>query len=573
MAPERFGVGNPSNKYGKPSDIWSLGIVVFELATGSLPKQKKHATLIEDGLWSPPRLPRNQNLNVVDNLNLVVDGNTSSNQSSKRNSIILGSAGSNRNSISSSRNSNSSNNSCNSRLSRNSEASCIGDSIRSVQGKIDDVAIAAAGEDSSSLVHDVGTNSLVVEADTMQDSSIVTKNMNSASNSNSRVGTPEVEQPTSDEGGVHCESEHQSEQPKEVPNSKRKISAKDSLIRRLSAISENSDADVESQTQSHSQSQSATVTKQSQSVNPSPTENNNSFESSGTVSATNNDIHFHMSVLDEDDSQNLSGVSGATSNSNSNSTQPTPAGSSIPGSTITVSGGQSCITTRSNSLNISNVSPNESQCFPSMTTPSFAKDTLSKSINRSVNSSMNHSNSISTRAPSSCTSNNSKMMLSTSLKSSFSDRVKNATTTEACTQTSLSPQEDRNISTKTSTTTPAATNNNSTSSSEKLNKKNNRKNIKSPLLKLKLPHTRNYSSELCDFVECCLQRNPKDRSTAFDLQLHPFILKYLETNQDEVKEFLRLVVEKKRTIREQAWKRGNNSLNNWMRQLSIRGAI
>ncbi len=47
-----------------------------------------------------------------------------------------------------------------------------------------------------------------------------------------------------------------------------------------------------------------------------------------------------------------------------------------------------------------------------------------------------------------------------------------------------------------------------------------------------------YSFELCDFVENCLQLDPKDRLDIFELQAHPFLLKAFQTTQDEVAKFL-----------------------------------
>eukprot|EP00392_Amoebophrya_sp_AT5.2_P010635 g10700.t1 len=48
-----------------------------------------------------------------------------------------------------------------------------------------------------------------------------------------------------------------------------------------------------------------------------------------------------------------------------------------------------------------------------------------------------------------------------------------------------------------------------------------------------------HSVELCDFVACCLQIDPKMRKDVVELQGHPFLLKAFETTQDEVANYLR----------------------------------
>lgn len=40
----------------------------------------------------------------------------------------------------------------------------------------------------------------------------------------------------------------------------------------------------------------------------------------------------------------------------------------------------------------------------------------------------------------------------------------------------------------------------------------------------RIPNNGKFSKELCNFVECCLQINPKDRLSAEQLILHPWIL-------------------------------------------------
>jgi serine/threonine protein kinase len=57
-----------------------------------------------------------------------------------------------------------------------------------------------------------------------------------------------------------------------------------------------------------------------------------------------------------------------------------------------------------------------------------------------------------------------------------------------------------------------------------------------------------FSPELCDFVGCCLKRDPTKRSTAIELQCHPWIRRMFETSQYEVQLFLKQVMRENKNI-------------------------